>query len=427
MSNTAVIQLHQRETFERNVTRAVVAGVGAGVMAWLTTRAQVPVPLSFLALVGTSLAFVRGTRVDRLLLSAGALMLPALPWVLGLSASWSVALAGAAAGAIMARARVAEKGTEGTVAAERPGTAHLVGTAVATAGLAMAGTEVARILSARMTDVDTPVLINFAVSGAVISLFAGIGSLATHLALKSDPVEAKAEELVPTLSGEFATQLRKALTSYRGSGLQLAALPREPAREELAQTLQRLMKDATALVAEWSGVEASVQESAQADLQKEIDELAHGAKTARDPVARQQLDEAARSLGEELERLGEVRLKRERVLAKVRAQVALLERARVALIGMRSSHATVRAAEMSAVTRKLNALALGQADEARLAHEVATSAELAAHEATVLEGEARARIQGARGDERGELLAVAPVSSGPEDLSPAAPTTKVRD
>jgi uncharacterized protein YukE len=273
-----------------------------------------------------------------------------------------------------------------------------------------------------MTDVDTPVLINFAVSGAVISLFAGIGSLATHLALKSDPVEAKAEELVPSLSGEFATQLRKALTSYRGSGLQLAALPREPAREELAQTLQRLMKDATALVAEWSGVEASVQESAQADLQKEIDELAHGAKTARDPVARQQLDEAARSLGEELERLGEVRLKRERVLAKVRAQVALLERARVALIGMRSSHATVRAAEMSAVTRKLNALALGQADEARLAHEVATSAELAAHEATVLEGEARARIQGARG----ELVAVVPVSAGPDDdLAPT--TTKVKD
>jgi hypothetical protein len=54
----------------------------------------------------------------------------------------------------------------------------------------------------------------------------------------------------------------------------------------------------------------------------------------------------------------------------------LLERARVALIGMRSTHATVRAAEMAAVSRKLNALAMAQGDEAKLGHEVATAAEL---------------------------------------------------
>jgi hypothetical protein len=98
-------------------------------------------------------------------------------------------------------------------------------------------------------------------------------------------------------------------------------------------------------------------------------------------VAKKQLELAASSLKEELERLGEMRLKRERVLAKLKSQVALLERARVALIGMRSSHATVRAAEMSAVARKLNALATSQADEAKLAHAVATNAEIAALEA----------------------------------------------
>ena len=41
------------------------------------------------------------------------------------------------------------------------------------------------------------------------------------------------------------------------------------------------------------------------------------AKAARDSVARQQLEAAARSLNEELGRLGELRLKRERVLAHV--------------------------------------------------------------------------------------------------------------
>jgi hypothetical protein len=281
----------------------------------------------------------------------------------------------------MVRARLAEKGEEGSVGADRPGPLHVVFGALATAGLAVAGTEVAKVLSARMTDFQTPPLLNYAASGVVVALFAGVGSLASHLALEGDPVEARAEELLPTLSGEFAEQISRALTSYRNAGVQLAALPREPAREELARTLQRLMRDAGALASEWAGVESSLQESANVELRKQIAELTQSAATARDAVARQQLEQAAASLKEELGRLGELQLKRERVLAKLKAQVALLERARVALIGMRSSHATVRAAEMSAVARRLNALAQGQADEARLAHEVATSSELAAGEA----------------------------------------------
>jgi|APLak6261679142_1056127.scaffolds.fasta_scaffold00008_128 uncharacterized protein YukE len=376
MSNSAVIQLQQREAFERNVTRALAAGAGAGVLAFVAQRVHLPVPLSFLALVATSLACVRGDKLDRLILTGLSVVLPATPWLFGFSAAWTVALAGAAAGALMVKARLAERGEEGSVGADRPGALHYAGAALATGGLALAGTEVAKILSARLTDVSTPMLINFAVSGVVIALFAGIGSLASHVALKADPVEARVEELLPSLSGEFATQITRALSLYRQAGSQLAALPRDAAREELARTLQKLTKDAAELAGEWAGVEAQVHENAHADLQKEIEELTRSAKAARDAVARQQLEGAARSLKEELGRLGELRLKRERVLARLKSQVALLERARVALIGMRSTHATVRAAEMAAVSRKLNALALSQGDEAKLGHEVATTAEL---------------------------------------------------
>lgn len=430
MSNTAVLQLHQRETFEHNVTRALVAGAGAGVIAFLTQKLQLPVPLSFLALVGTSLACVRGTLSDKLVLAGLSMVLPALPWLFGLSPAWTVALAGAAAGALMVKARLSEKGTEGSVAADRPGPLHYVGTAAVTAGLAVAGTEVAKILSARMTDVQTPMLLNFAVSGVVISLFAGIGSLASHIALKSDPVTARLEELLPTLAGEFEAQIAKTLSTYRACGMQLASLPREPAREELARTLQKLTKDIGELASEWAGVEAQMHENAHADLQKEIDELTRSAQAARDAVARQQLEMAARSLKEELGRLGEMRLKRERVLAKLKSQVALLERARVALIGMRSTHATVRAAEMSAVARKLNALALSQGDEAKLGHEVATMAEIGATEAQLAEAKVRAQITEAKTEPSSvaaptELAPapVAPVSSEPEpaDARPAVP------
>ena len=73
----------------------------------------------------------------------------------------------------------------------------------------------------------------------------------------------------------------------------------------------------------------------------------------------------------------------------------------------------VRAAEMSAVARKLNALALSQADEAKLAHAVATSSELAAHEAAVQETKLRATFQ-----------AVAPVGSSevPAETGAKTPT-----
>lgn len=405
MSNTAVIQLHQREEFERNVTRALIAGAGAGLLAFLTSSLLVPVPLSFLAIAATSLSCVRGLPKEKFMLAALSICLPALPWLFGMSPGWTVAMAGAAAGAVIVKSRLTERGEEGRVGVERPALFHYVATALTTGGLAVAGTEIAKILASRLQDVSTPLPVSYAAAGTVISLFAGLGSLASHLALKSDPVEARFEEVIVLLSGEFQTQTTKALALYRNCGQSLGALPREPAREELARTVQKLTKDALELAAEWSGVEAQLHEDAHTELENEVKELNTSALAARDPVARRQLEMAAESLQEEVARLDEMKLKRERIVAKLKSQVALLERARVALIGMRSSHASVRAAEMSAVARKLNALALSQADEAKLAHAVATSAELSAHEAAQQERQTREAFQ-----------AVAPVVSSDTTL-----------
>lgn len=389
MNNVAVLQLHNRDVFERNVTRAVVAGAGAGVVGFLAHRLLVPVPLAFLALAATAIACAQGGRFERLVLAGLGLALPALPWLFGFSATWSVAAAGAITGALVVKARVAEKGEEGSVAAVRPGRLHYLAAALATGGLAVAGTRVALVLATRLGDIATPAVLSYAASGAVVALFAAIGGIASHVALASDPVEARCEALLPQLSGDFEAQLTRALALYRQCGAQLAALPREAAREELARTLARLTRGAADLAGDWAGVEAQLADTTQGDLDRQVRELRQSAEAARDAVARAQLEGAAASLEEELGRLAELRLKRERVLARLKSQVALLERARVALIGMRSSHATVRAAELSAVARKLGSLAAGQADEARVAHEVATRAELRATEATEADAHAR--------------------------------------
>src|SRR5689334_9589784 len=122
-SSSAVLQMHQREDFERNVMRGLAAGAGAGLLAYLTKglAAKLGVPLdgvhllSFLAISGTALAAVRGDKMDRLMLGALSLALPAAPWLFGFSQSWTVALSGAAAGALMVKARQCEKGEEGSV------------------------------------------------------------------------------------------------------------------------------------------------------------------------------------------------------------------------------------------------------------------------------------------------------------------------
>src|SRR4051812_43017545 len=163
-NNTAVLQMHHREDFERNVMRGLAAGAAAGALAYATQymgqRFGVHgVPISFLAIAGTALASVRGDKMDKLMLGALSLVLPAAPWLFGFSQSWTVALAGAAAGALMVKSRQCEKGEEGSVAAMRPGLVHYAVAGTATAGLAVAGVEVAKVLSYRMVDWQTPGLL----------------------------------------------------------------------------------------------------------------------------------------------------------------------------------------------------------------------------------------------------------------------------
>lgn len=420
-SNTAVLQMHQREDFERNVMRGLAAGGGAGVLAYLTAvmgaKLGVPgVPISFLAIAGVALASVRGDKMDKLMLGALSLVLPAAPWLFGFSQSWTVALAGAACGALMVKARQVEKGEEGSVGTVRPGLVHYGAAAGATAGLSVAGLEVAKVLALRMADWQTPHMLQALVSGIVIALFAGIGGIAAHLMLKSDPVEARCEELIPQLHGEFQTLATRALELYRKCGESLQKLPREPAREELARTLQRLTKDAVELAAEWAGVETQLEDETVKELEREVQDLMKSAAQSRDAVAKRQLEMAAASLREEMDRLGELKNKRERILAKLKSQVALLERARVALIGMRSGHTHVKAAEMTALSRKFNALATAQADEAKLAHEVATGVELSAQEA-----ELHAAVKIAESVASAPMMQpVSPVSA-PEEQASAAP------
>lgn len=375
--SATVLQLHHREIFERNVTRALGAGAGAGLLHLASLRLGLPVPLSYLVVATTVLAVARGDKWDRILLSGLGVLLPALPYALGMAPAWTSGLSAAAAGALLVRSHLNERGEESQVGERRPTFVNYLLGAGLCAGLALAGMEVARILATRLADLATPVMLGAGVAGAIVGLFVGLSSVAAHLALASDPVEARCEELLPRLSGDFHTLAQRALTVYRQCGQSLAQLPREPAREELARTLSRMTRDAVELASEWAGVEAQLEERAQTELLNEREELLRAAKASTDVVARRQLESAAASLGEEVERLGELKQRRERILARLRAQVAQLDRARVALLSLRSGHAQMKAAELSALARRFRALSSSQLEEGQVMDAVAAQATLA--------------------------------------------------
>jgi hypothetical protein len=389
--HTAVLQLHQREELERNLTRAVLAGAAAGIAAFAVRRLGGDLPAAYLALAGTSLVCLRGDRFDKGLLAVLSILLIGVPWALGLSTGWTVALAGSVAGALMVQSRICDKGEEGSVGAARPGPLNFALAALSGAALAVAGLQIARILGAQLSLHGAPGPLIAAISGSVLALFAAISTLSAHLALRPDPVEARCEALIPELSGELRTLASRALELYRLCGHSLGQLPRQPAREELARTLGRLTQDAVSLAADWSGVEAQLDQSTRSGLSEQAADLEKSAASAKDPLARRQLELAAASLREEQEGLDELGLRRERIIAKLKSEVALLERARVSLIGLRSGQAQLKSAELSALTRKFDALSTAQADAGKLADAVATQAELASHEASAATAATRLR------------------------------------
>lgn len=391
---TAFTLQHQAD-FERNVTRCIAAGAAAAVvqhlaykgmqLVWASGPRPFPspteaalLPLAWLAIAGAVWACARGDVWDRRMLIALGIALPAVPWLLGMSLHWTVVLSGAVGGVLLVRSQRCAVGDEGQLGNARAGRFHYALGAALSGALAVGGLEVAQTLTQRLLALSAPSFVIAALAGAVFALFFGLGQIAAHLALDPDPVEARCNELLAKLSGELRTLSTRALELYRACGKILGQLPHEPAREELAQSLGNLTREAVEVAAEWANVEAQLQGRAQSELGAQIQDLEKSASAAHDPLARRQLQSAAASLAEEKARLDELSLRRERVIARLKSDLAQLERARISLLGVQLGNAEVRAAELASLSRRLQSLTASQTEHAQLADAVATELQTAA-------------------------------------------------
>lgn len=411
--------LQDRHVFERNLTRALWLGPLLGVatravLSWAgVSDANASLGLAAVLVgIGLAVSIDAGDTLDRLLLSALSLLPPAvwLIWTFRNPAPlWPFVAGTFVLGLLPVRAQRCRTGVEGGLARARPSPVHDLAGALATALLATVGFMVGGRFGDALERAGAPEMLQFAAVAFCLSLFAGLGALAAHLWLVPDPIERRAEQLLRRLPREIVPPVQRALVAYRACGERLATLPRHAVRDELAQTVSRLTVRILEGAEAWAPLEAQVGPKARATLSADAAALAERAARATDPIAQGHLERAAQALAEEVSRISGMEVEREREVARLEADAALLEQARVALLNADRGLRTRGLSEVEALSRRLQTLsALQRAD----------------HDA-IQEGAAAAQSTPLEAPGHGGLRADHVEAEDPLDARPAGDATRI--
>ncbi|QRK10701.1 hypothetical protein JQX13_11840 [Archangium violaceum] len=343
------VQLREREDFEVRTLRALGGGALAGLLAAVAARVHLHVDPGFFAVAGAALA---GARVDwkvRLGMLVGLPVLLNIPDVLNVPTPWAEACMGAMAAGLV--------GALGT--AWRPRAPQVLAGAVGAGAMVPLGLYVKAVMDARVFDGRLGA-VGTVLGLAAVALFWSVGTLATHVSVHGNAVEAHGSALEKQLSGEARGLVSRAVTLYQQCQKEAARLSAGPGKTELVGVLEKMAREVFTLAQTHAELEAQLRAVPQGELDTQVQELRAKAAATTDAVARRQLELAASSLGEELNHLDMLGRKRERLLAQLHAQVALLERARVSLVGVQGGDVASKGAQAAQLARKL--AALGQED-----------------------------------------------------------------
>lgn len=376
MSESGPSFLHP-SSFERNVLTAMAVAVAVGCAHVIltgifglpsfpdgTTGAVTGLPA--LVLLATVLTCAAGDRTDRMMLRLASLLAIPMPFLWHAAPVWKLALAGAIAGPLMVQAQLCERGERGQIGSDRPGRWSFALAALASAVLAPIGVAVAQILAWRLDDLAAPPVILGPLSAAVIALFVAIGALPAHLGLAPDPAGGRLNALLARADGDLRRLVQRALESYGRCSQGLAALPREPAREALARTVGGIATEIADLGERFLKLEPVWGQVGGADTEQEIARLVKVRARSTDPVARAQLALAIQSHEEERAHAAELARRRERLVARIEAEVALLGSANLALIQARTGEAQNGRVELGTIAKQLETMLHQERDGAQL-------------------------------------------------------------
>ncbi|MEL7370476.1 MAG: hypothetical protein AAFN74_16270 [Myxococcota bacterium] len=195
-----------------------------------------------------------------------------------------------------------------------------------------------------------------AAAGGAAGLFFGLASAPKHLAPARDPVERALHSALSVKDGEIQTILQRALQIYRA--LQAELVQREDdamARKLIERSGEAIMR-ILHIADQCRRVDADLASTPQAQLDDRISELEDKIARVRDPAAQQTYHDALCSLHEQKDAIDRIGLGRERIVARLHANVAILEKLRFSLIHLRNAQAERTGGEASPIVEALDEL-----------------------------------------------------------------------
>src|SRR5687768_17346324 len=230
-------------------------------------------------------------------------------------------------------------------------------TALLTSALGMAGFYVGGVLlSLPMLGSLLSPWVAAGVAGAAAGLFFGLGAAPKHLARPMDPVEQKYLEALNVKDGELHEILHRALTIQHAVKLDLEKRVDDETVKLLGNRITDLMLRILTIAEQCRTIEIDLSAAPAYELEERIAQLQKKAEAATDSAARRTYESAIASLDEQRRALQAIGRGRERVIAKLHANVALLEKVRFSLLHLRSADAERVGGESSPVAEALEEL-----------------------------------------------------------------------
>ncbi len=230
-------------------------------------------------------------------------------------------------------------------------------TALLTSAFAYGGLYVGKVLLALpILSTLVPAPLAAAVAGAAAGLFFGLGAAPKHLARPMDPVEQKYLEALNVKDGELHEILHRALTIHSAVKTDLLGRADDETVKRLGSRVAELMLRILHIAEQCRTIENDLSAAPAYELEERIAQLEKKAEGASDAHARRTYETAIASLDEQRRALQAIGRGRERVIAKLHANVALLEKVRFSLLHLRSADAERVTGDSSPVADALEEL-----------------------------------------------------------------------
>ncbi len=375
----AAITFTDHEGFHQTVIRAAIGSAVAGLVAWIAgplgagLLAQRWTSAATLALAAAAVgiaAAASGWR-SRLVFGAAGFLCGLAPLLFPAHRLFGLAAAGLGLGALLAQARRLEERKDSSVGRLGLGRAAVASAAALTALALIAGRLISdRIAASQLVEPWLPGPLPAMLYASVLGFFASLGAAGAHLVRDPDPVEQLYASLHSQLAGDLAEMAARAMTNYRRCAEILAGTDDGFARNQLSKSLSEITRRVLELGQRWQSIDRELGARAEGEIGARLAELEKLRDGARDEIAKKQLAMAASALRAELEQIDRIRRNRERVLARLHGQMAILDRARIALLGLKSSDAQLRTAELSALSETLSGLSREMDSESQAVDEV---------------------------------------------------------